>query len=193
MLAKILQGKARMQLVVQEMVALRAAAKGQRASSLAGAASSVGGAAASGSLAGTGGGRTARDPERALQERMAEVAGVLRHDVSKPEEGAWGCCCRRWVCHLAACLGPPADCSLGRFAQCSAWALPPACLPPAGLQRLIEQKDNHVFRGLATLAAFGCTYKDALAGERRKPLCKPLLSPLPHSAGVQLACSWCPA
>ena len=131
MLAKILQGKARMQLVVQEMVALRAAAKGQRASSLAGAASSVGGAAASGSLAGTGGGRTARDPERALQERMAEVAGVLRHDVSKPEEGAWGCCCRRWVCHLAACLGPPADCSLGRFAQCSAWALPPACRPQA--------------------------------------------------------------
>ena len=39
----------------------------------------------------------------------------------------------------------------------------------AGLQRLLEQKDNHVFKGLAKLAAFGCTYKDAVAGANAVP------------------------
>lgn len=38
-----------------------------------------------------------------------------------------------------------------------------AC-PRAGLQKLLEQKDNHVFRGLSRLASPGCTFKDAVAG-----------------------------
>lgn len=37
------------------------------------------------------------------------------------------------------------------------------CYMPAGLQKLLDSKDNHIFRGLATLAAYGCTYKDAVA------------------------------
>lgn len=52
--------------------------------------SSMGGggaaAAASGSLAGAASGRPRGDPEKRLQERMHELAGVLR-DVAKPEEG----------------------------------------------------------------------------------------------------------
>jgi sister-chromatid-cohesion protein PDS5 len=120
-LAKILQGKAAIQSRVQELLTLRTAAKEARTSSLAGAGSSMGGggaaAAASGSLAGAASGRPRGDPEKRLQERMHELAGVLR-DVAKPEEG---------------------------------------------LQKLVEQRDNHVFRGLATLAAYGCTHKDAVA------------------------------
>ena len=50
MLGKILAGKAAMQRRVQMLVALRAAAKEHRASSLAGAGSSMGGAAPSGSV-----------------------------------------------------------------------------------------------------------------------------------------------
>lgn len=52
--------------------------------------SSMGGGAASGSLAGAASGRPRGDPEKRLQERMHELAGVLR-DVAKPEEGELGC------------------------------------------------------------------------------------------------------
>ncbi|KAL4420139.1 hypothetical protein ABPG77_010355 [Micractinium sp. CCAP 211/92] len=35
--------------------------------------------------------------------------------------------------------------------------------PEEGLQKLLEQKDNHIFKGLSTLATFGCPFKDAVA------------------------------
>lgn len=50
-------------------------------------------------------------------------------------------------------------CIMFRFPRCCT-AL---CYMPAGLQKLLDSKDNHIFRGLATLAAYGCTYKDAVA------------------------------
>ncbi|KAL4458690.1 hypothetical protein ABPG75_013555 [Micractinium tetrahymenae] len=35
--------------------------------------------------------------------------------------------------------------------------------PEEGLQKLLEQKDNHIFKGLSTLATLGCPFKDAVA------------------------------
>ena len=50
---------------------------------------------------------------------------------------------------------------------CSLFPLGDPRISTAGLQKLLEQRDNHVFRGLATLAAYGCSYKDAVAGAPR--------------------------
>ncbi|KAL4859210.1 Sister chromatid cohesion protein PDS5 B-B [Chlorella vulgaris] len=125
MLTNMLLGKLSMQLKVQRLLALRAAAKEQRTSSLTAAASSAGGgssAVAATSVSTRGGGdgvghRLVSNPAAHLQSCIRELASVLKEAI-KPEEG---------------------------------------------LQKLLDSKDNHIFRGLATLAAYGCTYKDAVA------------------------------
>lgn len=88
MLAQVLNGKVAIQAQVQHFLALRAAAKEQRASSLMGAAGSMGGGAALGSTRGGGGagGLRMANPEAQLQSCMAELVGAL-WGASKPEEG----------------------------------------------------------------------------------------------------------
>ena len=39
----------------------------------------------------------------------------------------------------------------------------------------MDQRDNHIFKGLATLAAYGCTYKEAVAGWHMQPPAPPPL------------------
>ncbi len=67
--------------------------------------------------------------------------------------------CNDWLAARQACWQSPPP--LHPCLTVTAW--PPA-LPPAGLQKLLEQKDNHIFKGLSTLATFGCPFKDAVAG-----------------------------
>ena len=182
MLTKILQGKASMQQKVQELLSLRVAAKEQRTASLAGAASSMGGGASGSAhgglrsgISGEGGGQRVADPDKQLQELVQALASVLG-DVSKPEEGGW--CGMAWpgsILLLLLCCSLASPLAHSASVRNCLTLLPPwwmmvawfACA--AGLQRLLEQKDNHVFKGLAKLAAFGCTYKDAVAGALDMP------------------------
>jgi hypothetical protein len=97
MLTNMLLGKLSMQLKVQRLLALRAAAKEQRTSSLTAAASSAGGgssAVAATSVSTRGGGgddgvgrRLVSNPAAHLQSCIRELASVLK-EATKPEEGA---------------------------------------------------------------------------------------------------------
>lgn len=110
MLTNMLLGKLSMQLKVQRLLALRAAAKEQRTSSLTAAASSAGGgssgvAATSVSTRGGGDGvghRLVSNPAAHLQSCTRELASVLKEAI-KPEEGA--------QCWLGGGQNSPARCA----------------------------------------------------------------------------------
>lgn len=181
MLVQTLMGKVHMQQHVQRLISLRAAVKEQRTASMAGAASSAGAGAASASTRGGGGGgreHPPADPGAQLQACTAELLAALR-DVPKPEEGGMQARCCPGCCSVAACRhtgvarpdlwGPSA---VPRTVQHRPrlWPPTPLCfIPlslPAGLQKLLEAKDNHIFRGLSTLAATGCTFAEAAAAAK---------------------------
>jgi hypothetical protein len=80
----------------------------------------------------------------------SEIAAALR-DVTKPEEGVLDARQLHLPSVFLSCRQP------------HGLRILPILLLIAGLHKLLEAKDNHIFRGLSTLAAPGCTFSEAAA------------------------------